>query len=108
MQRFPRDKVLGMTVDFGALKDILKFLDHKMLVSEHDDVFLNSGLFEPEGVVVIPGKNPNVEGVALYAMNEAVDALAKLYPGEGVSYHIEVEVAETENNVFTLQRTVTI
>ena len=107
-ERFPRDKVLGMTVDFGALKDIYKFLDHKMLVSEHDEVFLNPDLFEPEGVVVIPGKNPNVEGVALYALNEAVDTLAKLYPGEGVTYEIGVVVQETENNVFTIERSVTI
>ena len=107
-ERLPRDKVLGMTVDFGALKDIFKFLDHKMLVSEHDEVFLNSELFEPEGVVVIQGKNPNVENVALYAMNEAVDTLAKLYPGKDVVYHIEVTVQETDNNIFTLERTVTI
>lgn len=107
-ERFPRDKVLGMSVDFGALKDIFKFLDHKMLVSEHDEVFLNSELFEPEGIVVIEGKNPNVEGVAHYAMNEAIDTLAKLYPGEGVTYDIEVTVAETENNTFRFSRTVTI
>ena len=106
--RFPRDKVMGMSVDFGALKDIFKLLDHKMLVSERDEVFLNPALFDPVGVVVIPGKNPNVEGVALYCLNEAVDMLAKLFPGERVTYRIEVSIQETDNNFFTLERTVTV
>ena len=107
-ERFPRDRKMGMSVDFGALKDIFKFLDHKMLVSERDELFLSSGLFEPEGVVVIPGKNPNVENVALYCLNEAVDTLAKLFPGEKIDYRIEVTIQETDNNFFTLDRTVTI
>ncbi|MBI2950896.1 6-carboxytetrahydropterin synthase, partial [bacterium] len=53
-ERFPRNR-LDMSIDFGRLKDILRHLDHKMLVSEQDEVFLRSGLFEPEGVVLIPG-----------------------------------------------------
>jgi len=107
-ERFPRDPKLDISVDFGALKDIFKHLDHKMLVSEYDELFLSSGLFDPEGVVVIPGRNPSVENVALYALNEAVDALAKLFPGAEVTYHIGVTVQETENNVFTMERSVTI
>ncbi len=107
-ERFPRMEGLDMSVDFGALKDIFKFLDHKILVSSGDGVFLDSSLFDPEGVVVLPGKNPSVENVATYCMNEAIDLLAKLYPGENVTYHMEVTIQETDNNVFSLERTVTL
>ena len=105
---FPRMEGLDMSVDFGALKDIFKFLDHKMLVSEQDEVFLRSDLFEPEGVVVLPGGNPSVENVALYCMNESVDVLSKLFPGRGIEYQIEITIRETDNNLFTLTRSVTI
>ena len=107
-QRFPRLERLDMSVDFGALKDIFKFLDHKMLISDQDATFLDNQIFDPEGVVVMPGKNPSVENVALYCMNEAVDVLAKLFPGEGVDYQIEVTIQETDNNIFTLEQTVTV
>ena len=107
-ERFPRDEKLDMSVDFGALKDIFKFLDHKMMVSELDETFLNAELFDPEGVVVIPGSNPSVENVALYCMNEAVEALAKLFPGRQIEYRIEVIIQETDNNFFTLERKVTV
>ncbi len=107
-ERFPRMEALDMSVDFGALKDIFKFLDHKMMVSEQDDVFLRSDLFEPEGVVVLPGGNPSVENVALYCMNESVEVLSKLFPGRGIEYQIELTIRETDNNLFTLTRAVTI
>ena len=107
-KRLPRSKILDMSVDFGALKDIFKFLDHKMMVSEEDELFLNPEIFDPRGVVVIPGKNPSVENVAVYCMSEAIDLLAKLYPGENVTYHMEVTIQETDNNVFTFERTVTL
>ena len=105
---FPRDKTLDISLDFGALKDIFKFLDHKMLVSERDEFFLNSDLFEPEGVVVMPGRNPSVENVALYGMNQVIDILAKHFQKRDIAYHIEVVIQETENNVFTLEKTITI
>lgn len=106
-EAFPRDE-LDMSVDFGALKDIFKELDHRMLVSAQDTTFLDSGLFEPEGVVVMPGSNPSVENVTHYCMNEAVERLAKLFPGRGIDYDLELTIQETENNSFTLRRTVTI
>jgi 6-pyruvoyltetrahydropterin/6-carboxytetrahydropterin synthase len=105
---FPRDESLDMSVDFGALKDIFKSLDHKMLVSSADAVFLNSSLFDPSGVVVLPGKNPSVENVALYCMDEAVELLKRLFPGRGVDYSIELTIRETENNSFVLDRRVTV
>ena len=107
-EQFPRDPQLDMGIDFGALKDIFKFLDHKMMVSEKDEVFLRSDLFEPNGVVVLPGLNPSVENVALYCLNEAVEVLSKLFPGCGIEYDIELTIQETDNNLFTLNRTVTI
>jgi 6-pyruvoyltetrahydropterin/6-carboxytetrahydropterin synthase len=107
-ERFPRLEGLDMAVDFGALKDIFKELDHRMLVSARDRTFLDSGLFEPGGVVVLPGDNPSVENVSLYCMEQAIEALAKLFPGRGIDYDLEVTIQETDNNFFTLQRSVTI
>jgi 6-pyruvoyltetrahydropterin/6-carboxytetrahydropterin synthase len=107
-ERFPRNEKLDMSVDFGALKDIFKGLDHKMLISHHDQTFLNTGLFEPEGVVILPGDNPSVENVAFYCMNEAVEVLAKLFPNRQIEYQLEVTIQETDNNFFMLERVVTI
>ncbi|MBM3278997.1 MAG: 6-carboxytetrahydropterin synthase [Candidatus Handelsmanbacteria bacterium] len=107
-ERFPRDPQLDMSVDFGALKDIFAGLDHRMLVSKNDAQFLEATSFAPEGVVVMPGENPSVENVALYCLNEAVEVLAKLFPGRQVDYHIEVTIQETDNNFYTLGRSVVI
>lgn len=107
-EAFPRDTTLDISLDFGALKDIFKFLDHKMLVSERDELFLNSDLFEPEGVVVMPGRNPSVENVALYGMNQVIDVLAKHFQEREIEYHIQVNIQETENNIWTLEKTITI
>ena len=107
-ESFPRLSPLDMSVDFSALKDIFKFLDHKMLVSERDYLFLDSNLFEPEGVVLLPGSNPSVENVALHCMNEAVDVLSKLFPRRGVEYAIELTILETDNNIFNFTRIVTV
>lgn len=107
-ERFPRDAKLDMSVDFGALKDIFKFLDHKMLVSSRDSIFIDSSIFEPEGVVVIPGNNPSVENVACYCLDRAVEVLESLFPGAGVQYHIEVTIQETDNNFFVVERAVDI
>ena len=107
-EAFPRDEKLDMTLDFGQLKDIFENLDHKMLVSERDELFLNSDIFEPEGVVVIPGINPSVENVGTYAMNETVDLLAKHFGERGIEYHVEVKIQETDNNIWTTDRSVTI
>ena len=107
-ERFPRDETLDMSVDFGALKDIFKSLDHKMLISEKDTLFRNADMFAPEGVVVIPGKNPSVENVALFCLEEAIGVLSSLFPGRQIEYHLAVDIQETDNNFFTLERTVVI
>lgn len=103
-ERFPRDETLDMTVDFGALKDIFKSLDHKMMVSVNDELFLNSEVFDPAGVVVIPGKNPSVENVARYCLDRAAEVLVALFPGRGIEYAMQVRIQETDNNFFTLER----
>ena len=97
-----------MSVDFGALKDVFKSLDHKMLISGKDEPFLNAQLFDPIGIAVMPGANPSVENVALYCMNAAIDAIAKLFPGNEVAYELSVTIQETDNNIFTLDRKVVI
>jgi 6-pyruvoyl-tetrahydropterin synthase len=92
-----------MSVDFGALKDIFKSLDHKMLVSENDGTFLDPELFEPDGVVLLPGGNPSVENVAHYCFTKATEVLKALFPEQRIEYHLEVTIQETDSNYFTLQ-----
>lgn len=103
-ERFPRREKLDLAVDFGALKDIFKFLDHKMLVAARDATFLDAKLFDPQGVVVMPGDNPSVENVAEYCLDQAVAVLQGLFPRRGHQYHIEVSIQETDNNFFVAER----
>ena len=104
---FPRDD-LDMSIDFGDLKNVMRFLDHKMLITEQDATFLDAGLFEPEGVVVLKGKGPSVENVARYVFDGVVELIRKQYPGKGVRYTVEVTIQETENNTFIVEKPVTI
>ena len=106
-ERFPRNR-LDMSIDFGRLKDILRHLDHKMMVCEQDEVFLKSGLFEPEGVVLMPGDSPSVENVAHYCVDRVIQVIRSEYPDRGISYDIEVTIRETDHNVFVVERRVTI
>lgn len=107
-KEFPRLADIDMSVDFGALKGIFRSLDHRMLISSRDEQFLSSDLFEPEGVVVMPGKNPSVENVAIYCMDKGVDVLQGLFPDRQIDYDLQVTIQETDNNFFTLERSVTI
>ena len=79
-----------------------------MLIAARDQTFLDSDLFKPEGVVVMPGENPSVENVAEYCLGKAVDILQELFPGRGVEYHIEVTIQETDNNFFLAERQIKI
>ena len=106
-EEFPRDD-LDMSLDFGDIKAVMRFMDHKMLVTEQDTTFLNSELFEPEGVVVLKGKGPSVENVAYYVFDGVIDLIKKQYPGRGIRYTIEVTIQETENNIFVVERAVTV
>ena len=104
---FPRDD-LDMALDFGDLKRIMRDFDHKMIVTAHDDTFLDPALFEPEGVVVIKGKGPSVENVALHVFDEAVAHIRAKFPDRGKTYSVEVTITETENNIFVVEKPVTI
>lgn len=106
-EEFPRDD-LDMSLDFGDIKAVMRFMDHKMLVTEQDTTFLNSDLFEPEGVVVLKGKGPSVENVAYYVYDGVVELIRKQYPGKNVRYTIEVMIQETENNIFQVEKVITI
>ena len=107
-ESFPRDEKLDMSVDFGALKDIFNSLDHKMMVSADDGLFLNDELFDPAGVAILPGRNPSVENVARYCMDRALEVLKELFPGRQIEYHIEVLIQETDNNFYTLAQRVKV
>jgi 6-pyruvoyltetrahydropterin/6-carboxytetrahydropterin synthase len=106
-EEFPRDAI-DMSIEFGDIKNVMRFMDHKMLITEQDATFLDAGLFEPEGVVMLKGKGPSVENVARYVFDGVVGVIQNQYPGKGVRYTIEVTIQETENNIFIIEKMVTI
>ena len=106
-EEFPRDD-LDMSLEFGDIKNVMRFLDHKMLVTEQDTTLLNSEFFEPEGIVVLKGKGPSVENVAAYVFDGVVEVIRKQYPGRNLRYTIEVTIQETANNTFVIEKAVTI
>ncbi len=106
-EMFPRDE-LDMSLDFGHIKQVMRDLDHKMLGVESDTTFMNTALFEPEGVVVMKGKGPSVENVAHYVFDHVVELIRRQYPDRGLDYRIEVTIQETENNFFIVEKTATV
>ena len=106
-EAFPRDE-LDMSLEFGEIKAVMRFMDHKMLVTEGDTTFLKSEFFEPEGIVILKGKGPSVENVAYYVYDGVVDVIRKQYPGRNVRYTIEITIQETENNIFQVEKQITI
>jgi 6-pyruvoyltetrahydropterin/6-carboxytetrahydropterin synthase len=104
---FPRDE-LDMSLDFGDIKQVMRFLDHKILVTDNDTTLLDPTLFEPEGVVRLPGKGPSVENVAHYVMDGVVGLIRSKYPNRNVRYTIDVQIQETENNLFVVEKSVVI
>ena len=97
-----------MSLDFGDLKNILRKFDHKMIVTEGDRTFVDPAIFEPEGVVIITGKGPSVENVAIHAFDEVVAHIRHKFPGRNKAYDVEIIITETENNIFSVKRAVTI
>jgi hypothetical protein len=79
-----------------------------MLVTEQDATFLNPELFEPEGVVLLKGKGPSVENVALYVWDNVVKHIGEKFPGHDITYAVEVLIQETENNIFVVSKDVRI
>ncbi|MEP7117318.1 MAG: 6-carboxytetrahydropterin synthase [Acidobacteriota bacterium] len=106
-ETFPRD-ALDMSLDFGVIKQVMRDLDHKMLVVASDATLLDSALFEPEGIVVVAGKSPSVENVAHYVYSRVVELIRSRYPDRGLAYRIEVTIQETENNLFVVEQTATV
>ncbi len=106
-EEFPRDE-LDMALDFGDLKAVMRFLDHKILVTEQDATFLDPELFEPEGVVLLKGNGPSVENVALYVWDNVVKHIGEKFPGREIAYTVEVSIQETDNNIFVVSKDVTI
>jgi 6-pyruvoyltetrahydropterin/6-carboxytetrahydropterin synthase len=106
-ETFPRDAI-DMSLDFGDLKDLMRAFDHKMIVTEGDAAFLDPALFEPEGVVLIKGRGPSVENVAIHVLDGVAAHIQEKFPGQNKRYAIEVTIIETENNLFTVTRDVVI
>ena len=94
-----------MSVDFGALKDIFKFLDHKMLVSVRDATFLDTKLFDPQGVVSHARRKPERRKRGrVPASTKQSGYYRSCFPQRGYQYHIEVSIQETDNNFFVADR----
>ena len=106
-EMFPRDAI-DMSLDFGDLKNIMRKFDHKMIVTDGDQTFMDPSIFEPEGVVVIKGRGPSVENVAIHVLDETVAHIKEKFPGRNVTYDIEVTITETENNIFIVDRQVIV
>ena len=106
-EEFPRDH-LDMSLDFGDLKAVARSLDHKMMVSKDDAMFLDEEKFCREGIVLIEGRGPSVENVAKHIFRGVVAHIEAKYPARGIEYLIEVEIQETENNFFTVSNTVRV
>lgn len=106
-EEFPRDD-LDMSLDFGDLKKIMRDLDHKMLVTRNDLAFLDPKGFDPAGIVVLEGKGPSVENVASYIHHGVLAHIRHKFPGRGVTYQVTVELQETDNNFFVIEKSETI
>ena len=106
-EEFPRD-AHDMSIDFGEIKQVMRALDHKMLVVASDATLLDPTLFEPEGLVVLEGKGPSVENVARHVFDGVVDLIRARYPDRGLDYRIEVTIQETDNNLFVVEKTATV
>lgn len=106
-ENFPRDD-LDMALDFGDLKDIMRHLDHKIIVTEGDARFIDPDQFEPGGVVVIKGKGPSVENVAHYCFDKIVDHIRQKFPERGLTYRIQVMIEETDHNFFIVENNVRV
>jgi 6-pyruvoyltetrahydropterin/6-carboxytetrahydropterin synthase len=104
---FPRDEI-DMSLDFGDLKDILRKFDHRLIVTADDPEFSNPALFEAEGVIVIQGRGPSVENIAVHAVDEIAAHIRSKFPDRKQTYQIAVTIIETENNTFTVTRDVTV
>jgi hypothetical protein len=79
-----------------------------MIVTDGDQTFMDPSIFEPEGVVVIKGRGPSVENVAIHVLDETVEHIRTKFPGRNVTYDIEVTITETENNIFIVDRQVIV
>ena len=106
-EKFPRD-AHDMSLDFGEIKQVMRALDHKMLVVASDATLLDPALFEAEGLVVLKGTGPSVENVALHVFDGVVDLIRARYPGRGLAYRIEVTIQETDNNLFVVEKAATV
>lgn len=106
-EEFPRDEI-DVSLDFGALKGLMRRYDHKIIVTPDDADFLNPALFDQEGVYVIPGRGPSVENVAIDIFRGVIELITAQYPGRGIRYQVAVSLQETDNNHFELEREVTI
>ncbi len=105
--RFPRD-AHEMSIDFGELKDILKRLDHRLLVTADDDLLRLPEVGDQEGIVVLPGRGPSVEAVADYVWSEVVSVITRRYPDRGLTYDISVTIHETDHNTFVVERSAVV
>jgi 6-pyruvoyltetrahydropterin/6-carboxytetrahydropterin synthase len=81
---------LDMVVDFGEIKNIVKELDHKVLVYK-EDTWLRRCLDEGEFAVVILEHETTAENLAKYIKGRILECMQQ-------DFYVKVRVYETETN----------
>ena len=54
--------------------------------------------------MLLKGKGPSVENVAAYIWDNVVRHINDKFPGQGITYTVEVLIQETENNIFVIEK----
>ena len=107
-ETFPRDD-LDMALDFGDLKAVMRFLDHKMLVTEQDATFLDAGAVRAGGRGAAEGQGPERrERGALRLGQRRRSTSTTSSPARASPTPVEVLIQETENNIFVVEKTTTV
>lgn len=91
----------GGSLDADGLRAILRRFDHCLIVGEADPLVTEPPL-DPAGIVVIAGRTSGAENVAASLLRSVVAYVNELFPRRGLRYRIEVTIAETDDDVFSM------
>jgi hypothetical protein len=77
-----------------------------MVIADGDRPVVDPASFAPDGVLVIAGKGPSAENLAVHVFDTVVAFLERQVPRQGRIYAIEVTIAESPDDVFCASRVV--
>lgn len=84
------------------LRRLLRRFDHRLIVAAGDGPLRVPGVFEPDGIVVIDGRSPSAENLAAALARDTVRCIRAHCPPRARRYTIQVTVAESEDDVFSM------